>query len=397
MVVTPGRAGAGGVQRVPRCARSWCLRSLAVAVLLVAAALPVPATAGEGCALVEVFHREGCPHCERALDFLSVLAAETPGLVVRDHEIGADAAARERFLALSEAHGVARPGVPSVLACGTFLVGYDPQATPGAIRALVRGDALPPPGAAAGTASVTLPLVGTVALDDAGLVLFTVAVGLLDGFNPCAMWVLLFLLSLLVNLRSRRRMLLVAGTFVAVSGLVYFAFMAAWLNLFLVVGASQALQVLLGVLALLIGVVHVKDFVAAGKGPSLSIPDSAKPGLYARVRAVVQAENLAAALVLVTLLAALVNLVELLCTAGLPALYTRILTLQELPVTAYYGYLGLYNLAYVADDLLMVAVVVWTLERARLRPEQGRWLKLVSGVTVLALGAALLAAPQWLF
>ena len=118
------------------------------------------------------------------------------------------------------------------------------------------------------------------------LPLFTLALGLLDGFNPCAMWVLLFLLSLLVRLQDRRRMAMVAGTFVLASGAVYYAFMAAWLNVFLLVGMTAALRVGLAVLAMLIGLINVKDFFAFRRGVSLSIPASAKPGIYARARAI---------------------------------------------------------------------------------------------------------------
>ena len=359
-------------------------------------ALPATAAQAGGCTLVEIFHRDGCPHCARALAFLEELGGEVPGLAIREFEITRDPAARERFFALSEAHGVTRPGVPSLLVCGEFMVGFDPQTSPGQIRARVRGARVTAERTMRDDAQVELPFIGTVALADVGLPLFTLAIGLLDGFNPCAMWVLLFLLSLLVHLRSRRRMLLVAGTFVVASGAVYYAFMAAWLNLFLLVGVSHALQVVLGLLAIGIGAVHVKDFAAAGRGVSLSIPDPAKPGLYARVRRVVQAEHVAGSMALVTVLAVLVNFVELLCTAGLPALYTRILSLQDLPAAAYYAYLVLYDLAYVLDDALVVGIAVWTLGGAKLRPEQGRWLKLVSGVTVLALGVLLLVAPQWL-
>lgn len=226
--------------------------------------------------------------------------------------------------------------------------------------------------------------------------LFTITIGLLDGFNPCAMWVLLFLLSLLVNLQDRRKMALIAGTFVLVSGLVYFAFMAAWLNVFLLIGLSRAVQIGLGGIALLIGSVNVKDFFALHRGLSLSIPESAKPGLYARTRQILQAEHLAGALAGVVVLAGFVNLVELLCTAGLPALYTQILTLQGLSSWEYYGYLGLYNLAYIFDDSLMVTVAVATLSRRKLQERAGRWLKLISGLVMVGLGAILLLQPKWL-
>jgi hypothetical protein len=191
-------------------------------------------------------------------------------------------------------------------------------------------------------------------------------------------------------------MVLIGGTFVAVSGVVYFAFMAAWLNLFLLVGLSWATQVGLGGVAVLVGALNIKDFFAFGRGVSLSIPAVAKPGVYARVRRILQAEHLPGALAGVMVLAVLVNTIELLCTAGLPAVYTRILTLRHLPWWAYYGYLGLYNIAYMLDDGVMLTLAVVTLGRRKLQEKQGRWLKLLSGIVMLGLGVALLAQPAWL-
>jgi hypothetical protein len=226
-----------------------------------------------------------------------------------------------------------------------------------------------------------------------GLPLFTVVIGLVDGFNPCAMWVLLFLLSLLVNIESRSRMLAIAGSFVLVSGIAYYAFMAAWLNVFTLVGLSRAVQIVLGVMALVIGVVNVKDFLAFEKGISFSIPDRAKPGIYARVRSIVRAESLGAAIVGATVLAVLVNVIELVCTAGLPALYTQVLVQHGVSTGERYGYLALYNLAYLLDDSIMVAIAVSTLGKRKLQEKTGRWLKLLSGVVILLLGSLLIFAP----
>jgi hypothetical protein len=149
-------------------------------------------------------------------------------------------------------------------------------------------------------------------------------------------------------------------------------------------------------LALAIGAVNAKDFFAFKKGLSLSIPESAKPGIYARVRGVVRAPTLGAALAGAAVIALLVNLIELLCTAGLPTVYTQILTLRRLPWWAYYGYLALYNVAYMADDALMLAIAVATLGRRKLTERGGRWLKLLSGLIMAALGLTLLLRPGWL-
>ena len=246
------------------------------------------------------------------------------------------------------------------------------------------------------TDTIDLPFLGQLSAGEMGLPLFTFVVGLIDGFNPCAMWILVFLLSVLVNIKDRRKILLIAGTFVFVSGLAYFAFMAAWLNVFMLIGIARPAQVILGLLAIIIGVVNVKDFFAFKKGVSFSIPESAKPGLYRRVREIVSAQYLTAALGGVIVLAVVVNMVELLCTAGLPALYTQILTMQDLPTWKNYAYLALYILAYMLDDTILLAIVVATLSHRRLQEREGRWLKLVSGVVILALGLVMILRPEWL-
>ncbi len=342
---------------------------------------------------LEVFVREGCPHCARAEAFLKTLATERPHLQITLHDVAHDPAQLARLTDLGNSRGLHPIGVPAFLIGEELLVGYDDERTTGAqIRRLLDR----PPGAAPGVETLPTSWFGPLDVHTMGLPLFTIAMGLLDGFNPCAMWVLLFLLSLLVHVRDRTTMVLVAGTFVLVSGLVYFAFMAAWLNVFLLVGLSRITELVLGSVALLVGAIHVKDGLAGSTCPSLSIPESAKPGLYDRVRKILQAEHLTGALAGVVVLAVLVNVVELLCTAGLPAVYTRILTMQSLATWQYYGYLALYNLAYIADDSLILAIAVVTLSHHRLQAREGRWLKLLSGCVILCLGLALLFAPAWL-
>ncbi|MBX3327729.1 MAG: NrdH-redoxin [Nitrospira sp.] len=345
---------------------------------------------------IEVFVRAGCPHCEAAKIFLDDLRHERPSLQIVLYDIAADSIARQRLSTLARDRGITTVGVPTFLIGTEVLIGFQSADTTGAeIRAKLDRNAQ-------GTIShpsvegIDAGWFGRLRVQELGLPLFTVLIGLLDGFNPCAMWVLLFLLSLLVNLHDRRKMALIAGTFVAVSGLFYFAFMAAWLNMFLLLGLSRAVQVTLGSVALLVGAVNIKDFFAFGTGISLSIPESAKPGLYAGIRRILHAENLTVALAGVVALAGLVNMIELLCTAGFPAVYTQILTMQQLPTWQYYAYIGLYNLAYILDDSLMVTIAVIMLNRRKLQEQAGRWLKLTSGLVMAGLGTVLLLQPEWL-
>lgn len=340
---------------------------------------------------LQVFVRQGCPHCGDAKAFLDQLARSRPELRIIFREVDRDEGARDALVAISRAVGAWPPGVPTFVYGMHVLVGFDDAAHTGAeLQRLI--DNAPPPA----RDRVDSALFGTLSASELGLPLFTLALGLLDGFNPCAMWVLLFLLSLLVRLNDRRRMGMVAGTFVVTSGVVYYAFMAAWLNVFLFVGMSEALRIGLAALAILIGSINTKDFFAFRHGVSLSIPESAKPGIYARARGILSTESLPASLAAVAGLAVMVNFVELLCTAGLPAIYTAVLTSQDLSALAHYGYLGLYILAYIADDALMVGTAVLALGSGKLGERGGRVLKLVSGLVMLALGVVMLLRPEWL-
>ncbi len=363
------------------------MTSIILALLL----SPTVGANGAGGVTLEVFVRPGCSYCAEAKAFLETLEAEN--LSIRYYDVVEEPEALERLRALGEETGTGALALPAFYASGRLVVGFtEPETTGPKILAML-GRSEPP---AADLRAVELPVFGTVSLDSYGLVGFTVLLGLVDGFNPCAMWILLFLLSLLVHVGSRTRMFLIAGTFVLVSGIVYFGFMAAWLNIFLLIGVSVVVRALLGGLALVVGAINIKDFLAFKRGISLSIPDSAKPSLYRRVNRILRAEHLGAALAGVTVLAVLVNFVELLCTAGLPAVYTQILASQELSTGGYYAYLALYNLAYMADDGLMVGVAVATLSGTRLQESGGRWLKLVSGLVMAAIGLLLLFKPEWL-
>lgn len=370
--------------------RQW--RWLLLLWLLLAA---LPAVAGGPAAgtqpqVLEVFVREGCPHCAAAKRWLDIIAAERPELHILLRQVDQDANARDDLLRLSRQAGYWPPGVPTFVVGERVLVGFDDAEHSGAQLLAMLADTRP------AVDKVASGMFGTLSVERLGLPLFTLAMGLLDGFNPCAMWVLLFLLSLLVHLRERTRMALIAGTFVLVSGLVYYAFMAAWLNLFLLVGLSRPLLWGLGTLAISIGLINLRDGLRPDNGFSLSIPATAKPGLYARMRRILQAHHLLPALVGVATLAVVVNFIELLCTAGLPAIYNAVLTQQNLSALAHYAYLGLYILGYIADDALMVTLAILALSSRKLSPAGGRNLKLLSAAVMLGLGSVMLLRPEWL-
>jgi glutaredoxin len=364
---------------------------------------------------IEVFVRSGCPHCAKAELFLQALKRGQPALRIVIHDVSLEPAALERLQLLAKNQGIGTVRVPAFQVGGQLIVGFSDEITTGQLIRGALSQAQTPKnqdtsgscearqslsceaGAEVSTQAAqpfVLDFFGRrLSLDEVGLPLFTLAMGLLDGFNPCSMWVLILMISLLAPMNNRLRMSAIAGTFVAVEGLAYFIFMAAWLNLFLLIGLSRISEIVIAAIALMAGIINLKDFWFFGRGVSLSIPDAAKPDIYAGIRRILHAQNFAGALIGTVVLAILVQIVEFMCTSGFPALYTRILTLKQLDSMSYYGYLLLYNVAYMFDDVIILAIGVITLSQHRLQEKEGRWLKLISGLVMVGLGIYLIMAP----
>lgn len=344
-----------------------------------------------------------CPHCQRAVPFVQDLEASIPWLNVLwlQTEIG-DPEVERVALGVAAEVGESISGVPAFMYCDTMITGYDgPEGVGEELAAGLNAcyqsyqtQALSPTTTV--SEEVAVPGIGTVSASSVPLPVFTAIVAGLDAFNPCAFFVLLFLLSLLVHTRNRTRMAIVGFTFIVISGVLYFAFMAAWLNVFLVAGHLTWITAAAGLIAVAIAFLNLKDFARPGSNASLSIPESAKPGLFARMRQLIGDDRFFPVLGATIALAVVANSYELLCTAGLPMVFTRVLTLNELSTPGYYGYLAFYNIIYVIPLLGIVIAFVWTLGSRKLQPEEGRVLKLLSGTMMLGLGAVLLFSPAML-
>ncbi len=340
----------------------------------------------------------GCPHCEAAKPFVDKLSREMPKLVIERIEVRKDRAGRQRFLRKVEELHIQAPGIPLFVYDTRYLIGFTEGVTEPQVRDMIRGaKSATTPGGSEQLGAVVLPIVGSVDPSQMSMPAFTLLVGLLDGINPCAMWVLLVLLGLLLHVRSRRRLFMFGGVFVVMSGVVYFLFMTVWHGLFGLIGFSRVITIGLGVVVVIMGLINLKELFWLKKGVSLTIPDQAKPRLYRRMRAITNATSLPAAFVGVTVLAFVVNLIELGCTLGLPAIYTRILSLRtDLPPAVHYGYLALYNVAYVVPLGLIVLVFATTLHRFAMQERGAKVLKAISGVLLLLFGVVFIVAPELL-
>lgn len=346
-----------------------------------------------------------CPHCAQALPFVDDLALIRTDVQVHSYQLVGEPDNVARYEVMASALGEAARSVPAFFVCNTMLTGFDPMMTPGQLESLLnrcKQHLITHPtlagfhGMAQEPIVLHLPFVGAIETSVSSLPVMTFMIAGVDAFNPCAFFVLMFLLSLMLHTGNRRRMLLVGGVFVFFSGLLYFLFMSAWLNLFRVIGHLDAITVGAALVALVIGLINIKDYFWFKQGVSLTISEQAKPKLFQRMRNLLQARSLPTLLLATSGLALFANLYEFLCTAGFPMVYTRILTMSELTTLQYYAYLLLYNIVYVIPLLVIVLVFVISMSVHKLQETEGRGLKLLSGSMMLMLGLVLLLAPTLL-
>jgi hypothetical protein len=373
---------------------------------------------GERKADVYFFWQTGCPHCGREKDFLRRWEAGDTRIRVHDLEISRDTGNYQAFLVLVKHFGIERPGVPLTVIGETFFEGYNDDSTTGAeiqaaartcleipckdlVRPLLLGEAEAPAPELAHPVTkppkvLKLPIFGEVAVAQVSLPVLTLMLAAVDGFNPCAMWTLVFLISLLVGLRDRFRMWVLGSAFIVASAAVYYLFMAAWLNLLLFFGMLVWIRLLVGVLALGGGGYYLHEYFVNPEAICQVTAPEARRRVFARLRSLAGERNFLLALGGIVLLALAVNLVELICSAGIPAVYTQVLALSNLPAWQYHAYLGLYLLVFMLDDLFVFFVAMQTLRVTGLTGAYVRHAHAIGGAVLIAIGLMLLFRPEWL-
>ena len=403
-----------GVSRAPR----FVMAIVAVAVALLALTATPPAAIADDDGAEEVrivlFWGDGCPHCASEKAFLEGLVARHTTVAVDAYEVWNDEANRRRFVEVAEAHGIEPSGVPGTFVAGRAWIGFS-DAIGAEIEAVVVAElariaaASPTPAPSMSTvpatsvapapsaSAVELPVFGRRVPAAGSLVTMTALIALVDGFNPCSLWVLSILLAMMLHSGSRRRLLAVGVTFLVVAGAAYGLFM---LGLFAVldwVGYSTWVRVAIAAVVGIFGIVAIKDYFWYGRGPSLSIPEDRKPGIVRRSRQIALSERSLVALVPITgLLAAGVSLLELPCTAGFPVMWNGILAERGVAGPAFAGLLLLYLAIYLLDELVLFSIALVTMRVTKMQERHGRALKLTAGSVMLALAAVMLLAPTLL-
>ncbi|MFN2251493.1 MAG: hypothetical protein ACK2UL_06205 [Anaerolineae bacterium] len=344
--------------------------------------------------VVYFYYGAECQHCADERPILAGLQSKYPDLVVEEFETWHDSEGRAQLKQHAEELGFTPSGTPVTILYDNYWVGFDrttARQITDAVDAVMSGQEF----SRADEAIVEVPLIGEVDVASSSLVVSALVIGFIDGVNPCSLWVLSVLLAIVLHSGSRGRVLLVGTTFLTVTAGMYALYMTGMYSALDYVGEMKWIRVGVAVLALVFGLIHLKDFFWFKQGPSLSIDDAKKPGLYKRMRELGDLDrSLTAVLGGTVALAVGVSLLETPCTAGLPLLWTNLLASQGVSLGTAVALFGVYMFVFLLDELAIFGVAVATLRVGKVQEQHGRLLKLVSGAVMVTLAASMVLLPS---
>ncbi|MFH1946653.1 MAG: hypothetical protein ABIJ23_00635 [Candidatus Magasanikbacteria bacterium] len=395
--------------------RPWRI-SLGLIILLIFAGLITPNASLaqgnqnlEGLEKVEftLFHSEACPHCKEEIKFIEKELEPKYGEYVdfQLYEIG-ETKNQELFQQYGFYYNVDIKGVPLAFIDGVPVYGFGNEKTTGAeiikiIEKKINERGLNGEGEEVVNEEdiVSIPILGDINVKTFSLPVLTLVIGLLDGFNPCAMWVLLFLISLLLGMEDKRRMWLLGSIFIFASGLVYFFFMAAWLQFLMFIGMILIVRIIVGLVAVGVGGKNIWDYLQNRKAEGVVCKVSKNEGAkktFDKIKDIVYRQSLWWSILGILILGFSVNLVELACSAGFPAIFTQILSMSGLPMWERYMYMFGYIIFYMLDDMVVFFIAMATLKSKVFGTKYAKYTNLFAGAMILILGLLLIFKPEWL-
>lgn len=347
---------------------------------------------------IDFFYSETCPHCKAEKEFLAGLKEKYPGIQINEYEAINSRTNQELLAEFYKRYNVPpgeRGRVPVTFTSEKYFIGFNDQT-----GKQLEGCIMECLGQGGQVSQKFKFLFWEIDISKMSLPVLAITLGALDGFNPCAMWVLLFLIALLINTKSRKRIWLVGGTFILASGVIYFLILAAWLNLFFAISYVNITRIIIGAFALIFGAWQIRNFftqkpgVCKVTGGGSSWQNRLETMLKNRTEKLAVAPLSLGIVASMIILAFGINLIEFFCSAGLPAVFTKVLSMSELGSFSYYAYLVLYTSVFMLDDLIIFILAAITLRRVNLTEKYSHWATLVGGLLIFILGILLAFKPE---
>lgn len=373
---------------------------------------------------IYLFHSYTCKHCKEEIKLLDELEKEYDNIKVYKYEVNENENG-ELLKNISEIMGSKVTGTPYTIIGNKVFSGYDYENSKGRFKGAIEyyskygyedkvGEyisSIPLPSYEVKDTDpnvdeyindyisykVKLPLIGEVKLKNLTLPLITVVIGLADGFNPCAMWVLLFLISMLIGMKDKKRMWILGSTFLLTSALIYLIFMMSWLNLANLLISVVWVRVIIAIVSLVGGIINLRGYIKHRKVSGCDVVDDKKRNrIITRIKKFTTEKNFWLAILGVIVLAISVNVVELACSAGLPVMFIEILSLNNLTAIEEIIYIVLYMLFFLLDDFVVFVIAMTTLSLTGVSSKYGNLSKLIGGILMLLIGLLLMFKPEWI-
>lgn len=373
---------------------------------------------------IYLFHSYTCKHCKEEIKLLDELEKEYDNIKIYKYEVNENENG-ELLKNISEIMGSKVTGTPYTIIGNKVFSGYDYENSKGRFKGAIEyyskygyedkvGEyisSIPLPSYEVKDTDpdvdeyisnyisykVKLPLIGEVKLKNLTLPLITVVIGLADGFNPCAMWVLLFLISMLIGMKDKKRMWILGSTFLLTSALIYLIFMMSWLNLANLLISVVWVRVIIAIVSLVGGIINLRGYIKHRKVSGCDVVDDKKRNkIITRIKKFTTEKNFWLAILGVIVLAISVNVVELACSAGLPVMFIEILSLNNLTAIEEIIYIVLYMLFFLLDDFVVFVIAMTTLSLTGVSSKYGNLSKLIGGILMLLIGLLLMFKPEWI-
>ena len=373
---------------------------------------------------IYLFHSYTCKHCKEEIKLLDELEKEYDNIKIYKYEVNENGNG-ELLKNISEIMGSKVTGTPYTIIGNKVFSGYDYENSKGRFKGAIEyyskygyedkvGEyisSIPLPSYEVKDTDpdvdeyisnyisykVKLPLIGEVKLKNLTLPLITVVIGLADGFNPCAMWVLLFLISMLIGMKDKKRMWILGSTFLLISALIYLIFMMSWLNLANLLISVVWVRVIIAIVSLVGGIINLRGYIKHRKVSGCDVVDDKKRNkIITRIKKFTTEKNFWLAILGVIVLAISVNVVELACSAGLPVMFIEILSLNNLTAIEEIIYIVLYMLFFLLDDFVVFVIAMTTLSLTGVSSKYGNLSKLIGGILMLLIGLLLMFKPEWI-
>jgi hypothetical protein len=337
--------------------KRYLIISLIILGIVIAFTSQGTSSTGEGFE-VHFFYIPGCSHCDEQEPFNEKLADTYPSIQIIEYDATTPAGSALLSEKLGELGVEDEPDFPITIFGNQVFGGWESEETTGraieeALQQCLAGDCPAPTSEEPGD-GIVLPIIGEIIPGDYSLPALAVILGLVDGFNPCAMWVLVYLIALIATLRDRKRIWLIVGSFVLASGVLYFLFMTVWLNAFLFIGYVKPVTTVIGLVALGGGILQIREFIETKGAIVCEVTDAeSRKKTMTRIQKIVSSPITLGTIAGIIALAFAVNSIEFVCSAAVPAIYTHVLSLASLTTFQYYGYILLYVLFFMLDDAII--------------------------------------------